>query len=660
MLAMKSLWSDREAAAFRTPLALRVYTSRLLGRNRSLVLHGGGNTSVKLREANVLGVEEDVLYVKGSGWDLETIEAAGFTPVRLAYLIGLAALKRLSDPQMVNELQTQRLRASAPTPSVEAILHAILPYRYVDHTHADAVLAVTNTADGRARIEEIYGDQTVIIPYIMPGFDLAQLSAREFPRQRGPNTIGMILMNHGVFSFGQSARESYERMIALVDRAERYLKHRKAWSLPRHDPGGVAKHLAIDIARLRKDLSSAAGFPLIVTTSQSTAGLRFCRSPGVAALTRQGPATPDHSIRTKRIPMVGRDVDKYAEHYRRYFQTHAAKASAPKTMLDPAPRIILDPELGLCAAGRSARDACIAREIYEHTIEVIQRAGALGEYRALSARDVFDVEYWDLEQAKLKLAGKPPEFAGEIALVTGGASGIGRACVEALLDRGAAVVALDLNPAVTTLVSHRAYLGIRCDVTVQTAVAAALEASVRRFGGLDMLILNAGVFPAGAPIATLDSNHWRSVMTVNVDANLALLRACHPLLALAPNAGRIVVIGSKNVPAPGPGASAYSASKAALTQLARVAALEWGKDRIRVNIVHPDAVFDTGLWSAEVLRARAAHYGLSVEEYKTRNVLQTPVRSADVAQLVCTMCGAAFSRTTGAQVPIDGGNERVI
>jgi len=660
MPAMKSLWSDREAAAFRTPLALRVYTSRLLGRNRSLVLHGGGNTSVKLREANVLGTEEDVLYVKGSGWDLETIEEAGFTPVRLAYLIRLAALKRLSDPQMVNELQAQRLRASAPSPSVEAILHAILPYCYVDHTHADAVLAVTNTADGSRRIEDIYGDQVVIIPYIMPGFDLAQLSAREFPRQLGPNTIGMILLNHGVFSFGESARESYERMIVLVDRAERYLKRRKAWSLPTHGPEGVANRLAVDIVRLRKDLSSAAGFPLITTTSQSPAALRFCRGSKVALLARQGPATPDHSIRTKRVPLVGRDVDKYVVNYRRYFQVHAAKASAAKTMLDPAPRVVLDPALGLCAAGRSARDAIIAREIYEHTIEVIQRAAALGEYRALSARNVFDVEYWDLEQAKLKLAGKPPEFAGEIALVTGGASGIGRACVEALLGRGAAVIALDLNPAVTTLATHSAYLGIRCDVTSRTAVASALETSVRRFGGLDMLILNAGVFPGGTAIAAMDAQHWRSVMTVNVDANLGLLRACHPLLALAPNAGRVVIIGSKNVPAPGPGASAYSAAKAALTQLGRVAALEWGKDGIRVNIIHPDAVFDTGLWSEQVLRARAAHYGLSVEQYKTRNVLNIPIRSADVAALVCAMCGAAFSRTTGAQVPIDGGNERVI
>ncbi|MGH8667440.1 MAG: class II aldolase/adducin family protein, partial [Burkholderiales bacterium] len=229
---MKSLWSDSEASHYRTPLGLRVYTSRLLGRDKSLVLHGGGNTSVKLAQRSIMGEDEEVLFVKGSGWDLETIDEPGFAPVRLEPLVRLSTLERLSDAEMMNALNTQRLRASAPSPSVEAILHAILPFPYVDHTHADAVLAITNTQDGAARVAEIFGDDTVIVPYVMPGFDLARLCAREFPRQRKTHTIGMILMNHGVFSFADSARESYERMIALVDRAERYLKHHKAWSLP--------------------------------------------------------------------------------------------------------------------------------------------------------------------------------------------------------------------------------------------------------------------------------------------------------------------------------------------------------------------------------------------------------------------------------------------
>ena len=657
---MKSLWSDEEAAQYRSPLALRVYTSRLLGRDRTLVLHGGGNTSVKLTQPDPFGDDEEVLFVKGSGWDLETIEEPGFTPVRLDYLIRLAGLARLSDPDMVNELQSQRLRASAPSPSVEAILHAILPYRYVDHTHADAVLAITNTADGRRRIEEIYGDDVVVIPYIMPGFDLAKLCAREFPRQRGPRTVGMVLLNHGVFSFGESARESYERMIGLVDRAERYLKRQKAWSLPPPGRQKADKRLREDIAALRNRISRHAGFALLLTTSQSAAALALSRREDIAQLCGQGPATPDHSIRTKRIPMLGRDAQAYERAYREYFARNAKSSKDAKTMLDAAPRVVLDPALGLCAAGRSAKDADIVREIYEHTIDVILRATALGGYRALPARDVFDVEYWDLEQAKLKLAGKPAEFAGEVALVTGAASGIGRACVQGLLAKGAAVVALDRNPNITGLERRADYLGIGCDVAQPDAIDEALEQAVRRFGGLDMLVLNAGVFPAGASIATAEPAEWRRVMAVNADANLELMRSCHPLLKHAARGGRVVVIGSKNVSAPGVGAAAYSASKAALTQLARVAALEWGGDNIRVNVVHPDAVFDTGLWTEEVLRARAHHYGITVAQYKQRNVLRTEISSRDVAVLVCAMCGEAFARTTGAQVPIDGGNDRVI
>jgi NAD(P)-dependent dehydrogenase (short-subunit alcohol dehydrogenase family) len=355
--------------------------------------------------------------------------------------------------------------------------------------------------------------------------------------------------------------------------------------------------------------------------------------------------------------MLGRDVQHYAAAYREYFARNAPQAKEPKTMLDPAPRIILDPEFGLTTVGRSAKEAAIARDLYSHTIGVITRAERLGGYRALSEEELFEFEYWDLEQAKLRRAGKPPGFAGEVACVTGAASGIGKACVESLLKRGAAVVGLDLEPQGS---ERPDYLGLQCDVTSEEAIADALEKAVRQFGGLDMLILNAGVFPAGTPIESLDAAQWRRVFAVNLDANLTLLRESYPFLKLAPRGGRVVVIGSKNVAAPGPGAAAYSASKAALTQLARVAALEWGAAGIRVNTVHPNAVFDTGIWTDDVLKARADSYGMSVEEYKCNNVLKTEVRSADVGELAAELCGPVFSKTTGAQIPIDGGNERVI
>lgn len=657
---MHSLWNDAEAGQFAGDLELRVYTSRLLGREPSLVLHGGGNTSVKIREANILGEPEDILYVKGSGWDLETIEAAGFAPVRMAHLLKLAELPSLSDPQMVNELKTHTTQSGAPTPSVETILHAILPHKFVDHTHADSIIAITNTPDGEARIREVYGDSLVIIPYIMPGFDLARLCALEFRKQAHAGTRGMILLKHGIFSFGETARESYERMIALVSLAEDYLQRKQAWQLPMPQVTPTAETLRLTQATLRNAVSNAAGTPMILRSDRDPRSMDFAQREEVATLSQQGPATPDHVIRTKPVPQLGRDVARFVKEYRAYFARHAASAKDPKSILDPAPRVILDKQLGVCCAGRNGKDAAIVGDIYQHTIEVILRATALGGYEALPERDIFNMEYWDLEQAKLKTSSKTPVFQGEIALVTGAASGIGKACVASLLARGAAVVGFDINPAIERLHQRADFFGVVCDVTDRDNRELALESAVQRFGGLDMVVLNAGMFPGGCRIDRLTDEAWHQVLRLNLDANFALLRETYPLLVLAPRGGRVVVVGSKNVPAPGPGAAAYSASKAALNQLARVAALEWGKDHIRINTVHPDAVFDTALWTDDVLKARAAHYGLTVEQYKRKNILGVEITSHDVAELISELCGPLFAKITGAQIPIDGGNDRVI
>jgi rhamnose utilization protein RhaD (predicted bifunctional aldolase and dehydrogenase)/NAD(P)-dependent dehydrogenase (short-subunit alcohol dehydrogenase family) len=657
---MKSLWQDVEASRLEGDLALRVYTSRLLGRDKSLVLHGGGNTSVKLVERNRFGQDESVLYVKGSGWDLETIEAPGFAPVRLDHVQRLAGLERLSDPDMVNELVTNMLRASAPTPSIETILHGCIPFKYVDHTHADAVLAITNTPGGEARVRSIYGDSVIVIPYLMPGFDLARAVAREFGRHATSRTIGVVLLKHGVFAFGATAREAYERMIDLVDRAERYLAENRAWNVVAPASPARAEIGPLELAALRRRISDAAGFPMTMRVRTTGQTLGFARHPEVERLSQQGPATPDHVIRTKRTPMLGTDVAAFADAYRAYFDRHAATVREPKTMLDPAPRTVLDPRYGLASVGRTARDAHIVEELYEHTIDVILRADALERYEALPPQEIFEIEYWDLEQSKLRKGGKPPALTGEVAWVTGAASGIGKAAVASLLARGAAVVGLDVNESVRTLHVRDDFLGIHCDVTDAASVRTALERTVQAFGGLDMLVLNAGIFGATRSISELSVDEWRRVMAINVDANVLLLRACHPYLKLAPCGGRVVVVGSKNVPAPGPGAAAYSASKAALNQLARVAALEWGADRIRINTVHPNQVFDTALWTDGVLAERARRYGMTVEQYKANNVLRTEVTSTDVAELLAELCGPLFAKTTGAQVPVDGGNERVI
>ncbi|NWF68251.1 MAG: bifunctional aldolase/short-chain dehydrogenase [Chloroflexi bacterium] len=657
---MESLWNDSEAEAFQGDLGLRVYTSRLLGRDKTLVMHGGGNTSVKLRETSLTGKEEDILYVKGSGWDLETIAEAGFSPVKMAPLLELAKLAALSDAQMANELRCNLTRADAPMPSVEAILHAVLPYKYVDHTHADAFIAVSNSPDGEHVIRELYGDLVVVVPYIMPGFKLAHLVAQTFPTHVKKQTIGLALLHHGLFSFGQTAKESYERMIDLVNRAEQYLQQHNAWHIAFPAAPPLTETVALEIARVRKQLSDIAGYPMLLHMQRDDQTLAFATRADLRAVSQQGPATPDHVLRTKRLPLVGRDVHSFAAAYKQYFDHHVFRTRQHLTMLDAAPRVILDEEWGMSLVGRSMKDIAITNEIYRHTIDIILRATALGGWTALADGDIFDVEYWDLEQAKLNSAAQPPMFAGEIALVTGAASGIGRACAESLLARGAAVVGVDINPAIGETFKRPDFLGIQGDVGDENALLGALEAGVRHFGGLDMLILNAGVFPNSTPIDMLTLADWDRVMRVNLDANLVLLREAHALLKLAPNNGRVVIVASKNVPAPGKGQAAYSASKAALTQMGRVAALEWGADHIRVNIVHPNMVFDTALWTPELLHERAKSYGMTVHHYKTNNVLHSEVHSHDVGEVVAELCGPRFAKTTGAQIPIDGGNERVI
>jgi len=656
---MKSRWSDAEAGRFTGPLGPRVYTSRLLGQDKSLVLHGGGNTSVKLREKDLFGEEREVLYVKGSGQDLETIEAGGFAPLPLAYMQKLPRLPSLSDAQMLNELNTHVLRAGAPSPSVETLLHALLPHRYVDHTHADAVLAISNAPDGEKRIREIYGERVAVIPYVMAGFDLAAHCAREFPKQATGKTAGMVLLSHGILSFGTDARESYERMIELVSMAEDYLQKKKAWHV------GIAGPQAFNanreqIASLRRAISEQAGFPIILRTSGSEKFRAFAQRPDVEKISQQGPATPDHLLFTKPTPMVGRDAAQYAGRYREYFNRNVAKAKEPKTMLDPAPRMVLDPQLGFAAAGRDAREAAIIEELYDHSIDVFLRAEALGGWRSVGESHLFDIEYWDLEQAKLRKPAAPPVFRGEVAVVTGAASGIGKACVEALMRRGSAVVGLDRNPAIEGLWQRPDFLGLTVDLTDPGLLNESLNLAVKRFGGVDMLVLNAGIFPSSQPVQDIAVETWQRTMAVNVEAPLRILQLCHPLLRLAPRGGRIVVIGSRNVPAPGPGAAAYSASKAALNQVARVAALEWAKDGIRINSLHPDAVYDTGLWTEELLAARAKAYNMTVEQYRRKNLLKTEVASRDVAELAAEMCGPLFAKTTAAQVPVDGGNERVV
>ncbi|OGX34353.1 MAG: short-chain dehydrogenase [Omnitrophica WOR_2 bacterium RIFCSPHIGHO2_02_FULL_52_10] len=689
---MNSLWNDEEASAFGSdPLSIRVCTSRLLGREPALVLHGGGNTSVKLRETNIFGESEELLYVKGSGGDLAAIEKAGFAPVKMSVLLKMAGLSGLSDTEMVRLLRTAMTDPGAPNPSVEAVLHAIIPFVFVDHTHADAVVAVTNTERGSDYIRDIYGDRVLTVPYVMPGFILAK---KVYEMTRGidwKRLEGIILMNHGVFTFADDGRTSYERMVRLVTQAEDFFVKRGI-AVPGHAPRkGLADisgkfrevfsglhHLIkphkkespqqdprttlLELARLRKAVSAKRGLPVLARLKASRQDLEFANDGAVESKATRGPLTPDHVIRTKRTPVILRgnmeeDVERYGAAYEEYFKRNANGSAL--TCLDRAPRWAVWPGRGTVVFGGTVKETEIISDIIDHTLWAIQAAEGLDRWQALPEKDIFDVEYWELEQAKIKQGGARPVFQGKVAVVTGAASGIGKACALTLHAQGAAVCALDINPGIEHMFTQSGIYGGICDVTNEEEVKRAVESVITRFGGLDILVSNAGIFPAGEAIEDVPPDTWGRSLDVNLSSHQRLLKQCIPFLALGIDPA-VVIVASKNVPAPGPGASAYSVAKAGLTQLARVAALELGPRGIRVNVVHPNQVFDTAIWTPDVLASRARQYGMSVEEYKKSNILRTEITSSDVAQMVCAMAGPVFAKTTGAQVPIDGGNDRVI
>ncbi|HEB54976.1 MAG TPA: bifunctional aldolase/short-chain dehydrogenase [Gammaproteobacteria bacterium] len=660
---MENRWRDADAAACADDLLqLRIYTSRLLGQDPDLVLHGGGNTSVKINQRNFFGETEALLYVKGSGWDLATIEAAGFPAVKMDILLKMARLEQLSDTDMVRLQRSAMIDPGAPNPSVEAILHALIPFVFVDHTHADAVVTLSNTPNGEQLLRELYGERMLIFPYVMPGFILAKDIYQRTRDLDWSQYDGIILLHHGVFSFADDARTSYARMIDIVAKAEAYIEEQGATLQPAATVETLSsEHDLLSLAALRRRVCDIRGQASLCRLTQDPLSLNFSRQQNLAHIASQGPLTPDHVIRTKRVPaLLDGDpvsaIDNFAHQYRQYFEKNKSDGLS---CLNPSPCWAVWPGIGTLKFGNTVNELLIIDDINQHTMKSILQAEKLGGWCALPEKDIFELEYWELEQAKLKKAGQTAGLRGKIALVTGAASGIGKACVESLLAQGAVVAALDINPAIETLFNSPSVLGIPCDVSDRSHIHAALRRLLTNFGGLDILISNAGTFPLSANIEDLDETNWDKSMAINLSSHQRVLSACIPFLKQGVDSA-VIFVASKNVPAPGPGAASYSVAKAGMTQLARVAALELAGDGIRVNILHPDAVFDTAIWTDEVLKKRAQHYNLSVQEYKTKNLLKTEIRSKDVAELACALAGPLFAKTTGAQIPVDGGNERVI
>lgn len=687
-------WSDAEAAeaiarygaqGVSEDLALRTYSARLLGADPDLVLHGGGNTSVKTTVTGLLGETIPVLCVKGSGWDLATIEPPGHPAVRLQELQALRALPALSDEEMVAAQRRNLIDPAAPNPSVEALLHAFLPHAFVDHTHAVALLALADQPDAAEICRQVYGERVALVPYVMPGFDLALAAAaayaqaEERARAMGVELEGMVLLKHGLFSFGATAKQSYERMIALVGQAEKRLAQASSVapsSLPPAVPppaGGAAAVLPV----LRGALARAAqaeGAPLrwLLALRDTPLTRSVVDDPRLADWARRGVATPDHVIRTKAFPLVlpadpspsaiEEALARYIADYKAYFERQNARVGGSKKPLDPLPRLVAVPGLGLIGIGRSAADAAVSADIAEAWARTLLAAEAVGRFDPVDEADTFDMEYWSLEQAKLGKGVEKP-LARHVVLVTGGGGAIGAATARAFATAGAEVAVLDRDPEAAAAAAAAAAacgpqaLPLAADVTDPAAVGAAIGKVAARFGGLDIVVSNAGAAWTGA-IADLADGDLRACFELNFFAHqsvsqaaMAVFRAQNGCGALP--GGQLLFNVSKQALNPGPDFGAYGIAKAALLALMRQYALEQGASGVRANGLNADRI-RSGLLDDAMIRERSTARGVSEAAYMAGNLLGAEVRASDVADAFVAL--ARLERTTGALITVDGGN----
>jgi rhamnulose-1-phosphate aldolase/alcohol dehydrogenase len=681
--AMRSRWNDAEAAAL-DGLDLLVYASRLVGAETSLVVWGGGNTSIKTLERDHRGREVGVLRVKGSGSDLKSVQRKDFPGVRMDDIRALRDRQDMGDQEMVAYLAHGLMDPGGVRPSIETLLHGFVEAQAVVHTHADAIVSLTNNDRPREVLSGVYGKDVIALEYRRPGFRISREVADAIAAE--PPARALVLERHGTICWGTSIREAYESTIELITRAEEAIaerrRGRRVFGGPRVEVLAPAARRASALAlapRLRGRLGRARR--VVLGFDDSPAVTDFTSSVDAPGVSQVGPATPDHTIYTKRLPCfvdlprasedaallwdaVSRAVDRFVADYTAYFETHRGPGAE---LLDPLPRVVLVPGLGMFTAGRDRRTAGIVNDIYHHTIDVIGSASAFGRYVSLTSRDAFDVEYWPLELYKLTLAPPEKELARRIALVTGGASGIGRAVARRLAAEGAHVVVADLDEAgarataesITTAVGADRALGIRMDVTSEASVRTAFETTVLAYGGLDILVSNAGIAHS-SPVDRLALADWERSFAVNATGHFLAAREAMRILIPQGLGGALVFVATKNVMSPGKDFAAYSAAKAAEAQLAKVLALEGAPHGIRSNIVNPDAVFqDSKLWSEEVRRERAAAQGIGVDQledfYRARNLLGARILPEDVAEAVLFLASERAAKTTGCTLTVDGG-----
>jgi rhamnulose-1-phosphate aldolase/alcohol dehydrogenase len=640
-----------------------VYQSRLVGMEEALVLWGGGNNSVKSTAADLLGRPIDVMYVKSSGSDMKSIVPKQFPAVRLDYIAPLRRREEeMDDQQMVDYLARCLVDPASARPSIETLLHAFLPARAILHTHADAILALTNSHHREQTVRDALGDGVILVPYRRPGFRLSREVAEAFDAH--PAAAGIVLMNHGLITWGDTPREAYERHIELVTKAEQFLAARRtaapAPAAATVDGAGLAPALRGALSRNRS---------VVLELDDSAEVLQFLGRDDLERMTQIGAATPDHLLYTKRFPLLLRNDDvaaalaQYVERYTGWYQAHPSEFP----MLDPNPRVILVPGLGMWTAGKDARAARIVRDIYRHTIRIMTDAAAGGGYETLNDGDAFEAEYWPLELYKLTLLPKEKELAGKVAIVTGAASGIGRAIAERLAEEGVHVVVTDVDvPGAEAVASSivethglRRATALRLDVSDEEAVVFAFARTVREYGGVDIVISNAGISSFGN-LDTLPVADWDRSFAVNSRGHFLVARSALQVMKRQGTGGSIVFNASKNVTAPGKEFGAYSVSKAAEAQLCRIVALEGGEFGIRANMLNPDAIFgDSRFWSDEMRTMRAQNYGIDAAGlpgfYRNRTLLKTEVTAADVAEAALFLASARSAKTTGAMLPVDGG-----
>jgi rhamnose utilization protein RhaD (predicted bifunctional aldolase and dehydrogenase)/NAD(P)-dependent dehydrogenase (short-subunit alcohol dehydrogenase family) len=662
-------------------LALRTYTARLLGREPALVVHGGGNTSVKSTATTLLGDIIDVLHIKGSGWDLATIEPEGHPAVRLEPLRRLRILPSMTDETMVNELRTNLLEASAPTPSVETLLHAFLPARFVDHSHADAILTLCDQGEDAERLcREVFGPALVWVPYVMPGFALAKSCADLYERAAAAGEASvMVLEKHGLFTWGATARESYERTINAVTRAEKFaLERRHTISLRPSEPPPIPTGDVLP--RLRGVLAKLSGEPSergpIVRTRSSPAILSFLARPDVKALAAKGCATPDHVIRTKPTALLSprllpggpgdamavsnqleQAITEYARDYDAYFEAMSRLRGVTRKKLDPWPRVVLVPGIGACGIGATAIEADVALDVYERTMGVMSSAADIGRYEPCSRADLFDMEYWSLEQAKIKPVAAAT-LSKCVALVTGAASGIGLATTTRLLAAGAHVAMVDRDP--TGLAAealgkkHKGrVLYATADVTVEDQVQAAFSRTVSAWGGVDLVVSNAGAAPEGLLDTAAGLTALRGSIELNCLSHAIVASAAANVMTRQGTGGCLLFNASKSAFNPGPGFGPYAVAKSALVGLMRQYAVDLAGRGIRSNAVNADRI-RTALFAGGVVQSRASARGLGVDEYFRANLLAREVTAEDVADAFMYL--ATARATTGCVVTVDGGN----